>query len=241
MGQTLTYHGLSTFTVETPDLELLVDPWLTEPAWVDTDPESFDTVDYVFVSHGAHDHMADAPPVARAANATVITEPAVAYELTQQALPEDQVVTLVQGNRFVDGNLEVTALHARHVSFFEGETGPRTGIPLSFLVETPDLSWYYLGDTALFGDLRLYGDLYEPDVAIVPVGHAPGARAPLPPEEAALAVEWLGVQSAIPVHYVPGDAHPVEFATAVGDRPGLTIHVCDLEPGESTTLPVESE
>lgn len=210
------YQGLSAFSVHA-STTLVVDPWL-EPDWTTKAPTDFTDAEYVLVTHGAHDHLGAAYEIARTANATVITEPAVADHLKARGLASDQLQSMVWGNVFQDDSVSIRALETRHISYFDSENGHVTGTPLGFLIEVDDVSLYYLGDTAIFSDLELFGDLYEPETALVPVGHAPGALAPLSPDEAALATDWLGVDTVVPVHYIPGSDDPVVFREAVADR-----------------------
>lgn len=230
----LTYYGLSAFSIERGDRALLVDPWL-EPEWIEGRPDDFDRVDHVLVTHGAHDHLGSAYEVAEQSGAQVITEPAIADHLAARGLPKEQLTSVVWGNRVDEGWFEVRALETRHISYFESEDGPVSGISLGFYLEVGDVSVYYSGDTAIFRDLELFGDLYEPDVALVPVGHAPGAFAPLQPEEAALATEWLDVETVVPIHYTPDAPEPDAFADALGERDVATT-VARLDPGEQLEL-----
>lgn len=213
MGPTLTleYYGLSSFSIRVDDAHLLVDPWIDEPEWSTRTVEDFLEVDYVLVTHGAHDHLGETLPIAERSGARVITEPAVADHLIDAGLPADQVTRLIWGNVLREDRFTVRALETRHLSFFESTTGTLSGLPLGFCFEFEDLSVYYLGDTAIFSDLKLFGELYEPDVAIVPIENAPEALAPLPPREAAIATDWLSVETVIPVHYVPGSDAPTRF------------------------------
>jgi L-ascorbate metabolism protein UlaG (beta-lactamase superfamily) len=91
---------------------------------------------------------------------------------------------------------------------------------------------YHAGDTALFGDMRLIGELYNPDVALLPIGD----RLTMGPLEAAHAVRLLGVNHVVPIHYSP-DVMPIltgtpeQFRQHVSEiAPGVNVHV--MEPGD---------
>jgi L-ascorbate metabolism protein UlaG (beta-lactamase superfamily) len=230
MQPAIEYYGLSTFSIEYNETTILVDPWF-EPDWVHSEASDFTDVEYILVTHGAHDHLGSAFPIAERTGAQVITEPAVADHLIAGGLPPEQVTTVVWGNHIELEEFALRALETHHISYFESETGSVSGIALGFLIEIADTTVYYLGDTALFSDLKLFGDLYNPDIALVPIGNAPGAYAPLPPEEAALATEWLNVETVIPVHYTPESTDLETFQRAVGDKEVETT-ITQLEPGE---------
>ena len=89
---------------------------------------------------------------------------------------------------------------------------------------------YFAGDTSLFGDMRLIGDWYKPQIACVPIGD----HYTMGPEQAAKACEWLGVKQAIPMHY---GTFPSLTGTVEAFRKSLEstgIEVLELEPGKTT-------
>ena len=215
---TLDYYGLSSFSIQWNGLRLLVDPWFTDPSWDTPSLDQFDDVDYILVTHGAYDHLGDTFPIAKRSGAHVVTEPAVADHLLDQGLPDEQVTRVIWGNPFTLGDIACRALETRHLSYFESSTQQLSGMPLGFHFDFDGLGVYYLGDTSIFSDLELFADLYGPDVALVPIGAAPGARAPLPPREAAVVTDWLDVDTVVPVHYVPGSAEVAAFRKHLADR-----------------------
>ncbi|WP_164974667.1 MBL fold metallo-hydrolase [Halegenticoccus tardaugens] len=211
----LEYYGLSSFSVEYGDVRILVDPWLDGPEWSTASVDDFDDLDYVFVTHGAYDHLADAYPVAERTGAQVVTEPAVADHLVAEGLPPGQVRRVIWGNAFTENGFSVRVLETRHLSYFESGDRRLSGMPLGFHFEFGGASLYYVGDTSLFSDLELFVRLNDPDVVLLPVGSAPGDLAPLPPRDAAEVVSWLDVETVVPVHYVPGSNEVREFEANV--------------------------
>ncbi len=93
---------------------------------------------------------------------------------------------------------------------------------------------YHAGDTAVFGDMRLIGELYKPDIALLPIG----GHFTMGPREAALAVDLLGVKHVVPIHYgtfpilagSPDELRAELKTRRLGD---VTVH--ELEPGGSLT------
>ena len=105
-------------------------------------------------------------------------------------------------------------LRAQHACMALDEAGHLiTGYPLAFLITTPGgLGIYHAGDTCLFSDMKLIGQLYRPQIGLIPVGAAtPQHGQDLPPAEAAQAAQWIGCEFAVPLHYYH-EKDPLEFA-----------------------------
>src|SRR5438552_16674355 len=97
------------------------------------------------------------------------------------------------------GEFELTMTHAFHSNSID-DNGVRHygGEPAGYIIRMPgEFKVYHAGDTALFGDMKLIGELYKPDVAMLPIGD----RYTMGPKEAAYAIRLLGVKHAIPMHY----------------------------------------
>lgn len=233
----LEYHGLSSFSIEFEGTTVVVDPWIDDPDWSYLELEDFSATDYILVTHGAYDHVSDAQPIAEESGSTVVTEPAVADSLIASGLPDDQVRTVIWGNTFKEAGIEFRVLETRHLSYFTKNGERYSGLPLGFYMDFGSVSLYYLGDTSIFSNLRLFDDLYNPDIAMIPVGHAPGDLAPLPPEDAATVATWLDVKEIIPVHYVPGDPAPLKFQEHLAEAAGnVDDNVQNLNVGDRLHL-----
>jgi L-ascorbate metabolism protein UlaG (beta-lactamase superfamily) len=215
---TLEYFGLSSFALTDGETRLLVDPWVSDPDWTDATVSDLEDVDAIFVTHGAYDHLGDTARIADASGATVYTEPAVADHLVVEGLPESQVDRVIWGNTVTVAGVRVRVVETRHLSYFESDGQRVSGMPLGFHFEFADASLYYVGDTSLFSDLELFVGVNAPDVVLLPVGSAPGDRAPLPPRDAAIAASWLSVDTVIPVHYVPGSDEVDQFRRELDRR-----------------------
>jgi L-ascorbate metabolism protein UlaG (beta-lactamase superfamily) len=201
--------------------------------------------DAICVSHIAWDHVGDTATIAAEYSLPVITEPATKFFLEYHGIPEDQIHLGIWGMEAFVGELSIRILEAHHESFTELEGHLLTGHPLSFLVSNGETAVHHLGDTSLFRDLRTYGELYEPDAAMIGVGQAYDAAArvdgpvtrniaELTTEEAVLATKWLGVDAAVPMHCLPDEERAfVDEMGANSDAPEAVA----LEPGESLTVP----
>jgi L-ascorbate metabolism protein UlaG (beta-lactamase superfamily) len=144
------------------------------------------------VTHGHGDHLGDTVAIARATGATVFGSWELCNYLTEQG-----VQTTEPGN--AGGRIRapwgwVAFTPAVHSSSHEGRY---LGSPLGAVVHVGGTTVYHCGDTGLFSDLRLMGELYQPDVALIPAGD----RFTMGPELATRAAEWIGATVSIPMHY----------------------------------------
>jgi L-ascorbate metabolism protein UlaG (beta-lactamase superfamily) len=241
----LTYFGNAAFAVTSAETTLLVDPYVSEnpecPDGLDDVLARLGGVDAVCVTHAAYDHLGDAPTLATAHGVPVITEPATAHYLHRNGVPEDRTTALVWGQTATVGDFDVRALEARHVSIRPVDGDLLTGQPLAFLVSHDEASVVHTGDTSIFGDLRLFGELYDPDVALVGVGQAraydtePVGRnvAELTTEEAVLVSTWLDPDRVVPMHYLPPEREAfVEAMETTADAPAVR----PMDPGGTLGL-----
>jgi len=217
MTTRLRFLGASCFEVVGPHHRILLEPFLTEnpvsPYTVGTIPAP----DLILVSHGAWDHCADAGAVAKRTGAPVCCGADVAALLADQDIPEDQVRPVIWGLCYEFDGFLVRPVECHHWSSVTLANGSRiTGTPLSFIIETePGVRIYHFGDTAIFGDMKLIGQLHRPTVALLGCANTDGLPDPgtglactgeMNPDEAALAAEWLGVRYAVATHYMnPGE------------------------------------
>ncbi len=222
----LTYHGHSFFEVESDDRVALVDPFLDANPFCSHEAEEFGE-DVVAVTHGHFDHAYDAAEF----DSPVLGQPEVAGYLENQG--HDDPVGFNVGGTVERGGFEFTMLQAFHSSGARVDSGLDVygGTPASYLIDDGDTRFFHAGDTALFGDMKtVVADVYSPDLAAVPIGD----HFTMGPEDAAVAVDWLDVDAALPMHYdtfPPIEQDPEEFADAVDSadvlvpEPGQTVEV----------------
>lgn len=222
--------------------KVVVDPFLAGNRELDLPPspvssEALSDADAILVTHGAHDHLGQAIEIAKQGQATLCCGVDVRIHALREGLPESQIAKMISGCTYTQANLRIKALDARHISFFKSHGTYLSGQPLSYLLEMGEgHRIFHSGDTSLFGDLKLYGELYRPDVVLLCVGAAEKDLAPLPPEEAALAADWLNAPLVIPMHFRPGSREPEAFAEFLARR-RPDIEVAHLQPGQQLQLP----
>lgn len=210
MTMELTYLGQSAFQFEgAGGTRLLIDPWIEDNPHCDRDVESFTDVSAVLVTHAAFDHLGDAPEIARRNEATLVCDYVTRTALADRGFPTELLEGYVWGAEHTGEGWSAKVVEARHQSF-DSEAG-MIGPALAYVITIDGLSIYHMGDTSIFGDIKLFAELYEPDVSLVPVGEAPGYFTELHPDEAALAAGWLGSDLVVPMHYAPGSDNPETF------------------------------
>ncbi|MFB6123281.1 MAG: metal-dependent hydrolase [Haloferacaceae archaeon] len=226
----LTYYGHSAFLLEGDGARVFVDPWLTENPHTAATPADVDDLDAVLVTHGAFDHLGDAAELVERTGADLVCDYATATVLTDRGLPEEYVSGYVWGAVHDGDGWEAKVVEARHLSMFVEERV--TAIPLAYVVSIGGERVYHMGDTSIFRDVELFADLYDPTVALIPVGQAEGYFTELHPDEAALVAEWVDADVAVPMHYVPGSLNPAEFEERCRDR-GVETDVRRLSADET--------
>ena len=227
----ITWFGHSTFVVGTPGGRRIVfDPWLTgnprAPAGA-----RIDKADIICVTHGHSDHTTDVVAVARATGAPVVAVFELANYFRSKGLKD--VVDMGVGGTVEVKGLKLSMTPAVHTSSIEEDgkvlyVGRATG----FVVRLEDgRAIYFAGDTALFGDMTLIRDMYQPEIAFLPIGD----HYTMDPIAAAKACQLLGVRQVVPMHYGT-------FPALVGTPDALKklvepmgVDVLVLKPGETAS------
>lgn len=175
---------------------ILVDPFLSQNPNTPDEYKQQDDTDYILLTHGHADHVGDTLDIAEQTGCTVAAPVELSRLLVgKHGLDEDQAIEFNKGGTVEFDNFTVTMVSANHSSSFQGDyAGEPAGLVISF---DDDITFYHLGDTNIFYDLELYGELYEPDVIAVPMGD----HYTMGPEEAAMACELIQANYAVPIHY----------------------------------------
>ncbi len=227
---TFTWLGHSTFLFRSPGgRTLLIDPWLATNPMCPEASKRIRELDLLLLTHGHDDHTADAVSVARATGARAIAPYELALWLQEKGL--QNVTGMNPGGTLSALGLSITMVPAVHSS--SASSDGRTlylGVAAGYVVRFEnDVRIYFAGDTSIFGDMRLIGELYKPSIAFLPIGDL----YTMGPEQAAKACELLGVKQVVPMHY---GTFPALTGTPARLRELVEptgVQVLELKPGET--------
>ncbi len=235
--------GQSAFRITTPGGKVIVtDPWLVRNP---TTPQQYKDlaalgkVDVLLVSHGHLDHIADAPAIAKLNNIPMYAPGDLNATLgALGVLPAEQLPRFNKSGTVTPApGISVTAVRAEHSSVYAWQN-PATqkteihpgGEPVGYIIELENgFRIWHMGDTGVFGDMKLIAELYKPDLLLVPIGGNFTMAAAL---AAHATREYIRPKYAIPMHYGAnplGKGTPAEYMDALGNAP---VRVLPLKPGE---------
>lgn len=189
----LTYYGHSCFQVVIKGRKILFDPFITGNELAKQVEIDTIEVDYIFLSHGHSDHMADCVSIAKRTGCTVIANWEIHEWLNKQGISNTHPMNTGGKWHFNFGSVKVVV--AQHSSGLpDGSYG---GNPLGFLFITSEGNFYYSGDTALTLDMRLIPGWAKLDFAVLPIGD----NFTMDAADAAKAADFIGCETIVGVHY----------------------------------------
>lgn len=222
----LTYYGHSTCLVETESHRLLFDPFLTDNPLASITAEEV-ICDYILLTHGHADHIADAAAIAKRCKATIIAVFELATYMGNQGI---EVHPMHIGGQFDFPFGEIKLTIAHHGSGFFEEDGKITylGNPAGILLRAENKVFYHAGDTGLFYDMNLIGDMYPIDLALLPIG----GNFTMGIEDACRAVTFLKPKRVVPIHYNTWPIIEADSKLFAKKTPAPATAMI-LEPGQS--------
>jgi L-ascorbate metabolism protein UlaG (beta-lactamase superfamily) len=229
----LTWLGHAAFRFDTPGgKRVYVDPFLSNPKCPEDEKEP-DRVDLIALTHGHDDHVGDTLALAQKFGCQVVAPVELADWLVwMKGLDQEKAHDPNKGGTVDVDGVKVTLTHAQHSSStFDEDHMVYLGEPVGLVFEAENgTKLYFAGDTNVFGDMQLIKRLYAPDVAILPIG----GHFTMDPREAAVALEFLGVDRCVPCHY---GTFPILVGTPDELRElAPNVEVLSPEPGETITV-----
>lgn len=229
----LTFCGHATFAIKSPGgKHVIIDPWLDQNPSCPTKLKSPDKVDTLAITHPHFDHIADAVALAKKCDATCVAIFETVLWLSKKGVRKVMGINK-GGTAEVDG-IRYTMTHAEHsCGIQDGDQVVYGGEAAGYVITFENgVKIYHAGDTCVFGDMKIIGELYKPEVALLPIGDL----YTMDPAQGAYAIRLLGTKVVVPMHYGTFPAltgTPEKLRELTKDIAGLQI--IDLHPGETLT------
>ncbi len=230
-GVKITYLGHSAFKLISPQgVILLIDPYLSNNPKTPPDQKEVDKADLILVTHGHGDHLGDAVAIAQKTNASAVVMAELATYLSNKGVKN--VVRMNKGGTYTAKGIRITMVNAQHSSSVtEGNQVIYAGEPVGFILRFENgFTVYHAGDTSVMADMKIFGDLYSPNLAFLPVG----SHFTMDPREASYACKLLRPQYVIPMHYGTSPVltgTPEAFVQEMKDQPEVKVVV--MIPGKT--------
>ena len=226
----VTWLGHSAFKIDTPGgKRIYLDPWLSNPS-APEGAADVERIDVLALTHGHDDHVGEAVELGKRFRPKVVAIFELAGWLEAKGVQGASALGMNKGGTLDVDGIKFTMTNAVHSSGF-GENREYLGEPAGFVIEFENgTRVYFSGDTAVHADMQLIGRIYEPEVAVLPIGD----HFTMGPREAAVAIELLGVRRVLPCHWGTFDAltgTPDELRSLA---PGCEILA--VQPGDTVEL-----
>jgi L-ascorbate metabolism protein UlaG (beta-lactamase superfamily) len=231
-GFALTWLGHNTFRLVTRGARtVLLDPWVEGNPACPKELRTFDKIDVITISHGHADHMSDAVTLAKKYKPSIVCNYEIHLFLARKGV--SNTCPMNKGGTQEVAGLKFTMVHAVHSSGIEdGGQVVYGGEPCGFVITLEDgTRIYHAGDTGVHADMALIGELYAPEIALLPIGDL----YTMSPREAAVAARMLKPKWIVPSHWgtFPPLTGTPDMLREELQKQGVQAEVVALRPGET--------
>jgi L-ascorbate metabolism protein UlaG (beta-lactamase superfamily) len=194
--------GHATFKVITPEGKIIiVDPWLIDNPFIPEDCKEQAQIDLMLFTHGHDDHFdTKIVSIIEKTKPTIVANPICKWYLIEKDVDHKLLESINIGGTILSNDISITMVNALHLAHID-DTANKITHPhptVGFIIKLSDgISIYFAGDTGVFGDMQLIGEIYKPTIAVLPIGD----RYTMGPLEASYAIKLLDVKHIIPFHY----------------------------------------
>jgi L-ascorbate metabolism protein UlaG (beta-lactamase superfamily) len=206
---------------------IIIDPWLTDNPLATSQAEDITKADIVLVTHDHFDHIADAAGIVKATGAILVGMPETVGRLKEEAaIPDSQIVFgmgMNIGGTVTSDGISITMTQAFHSS--------QTASPVGYIIKLENgFTLYHAGDTGIFSSMKLLGEIFHINLAMLPIGGV----FTMDPKQATLAAKLLEVNTVIPMHYktFPILEKDTSSYVEIMEKEAPNIEVIVLDPGE---------
>ena len=231
MSNEVKWLGHATFEINTSKGKtIIVDPWYDGNPSNDKKAVEVDKADIVLITHDHFDHLGEAAAILKQTKATMVGQPEIMEKLKGEGVSEEQVVYGTGMN--VGGSVEVEDIK---ITMTQAVHSATSGDPAGYIITLEDgKTIYYAGDTGIMNTMEIFGELYEIDLAILPIGSV----FTMDSVQAAHALKLLKPKAALPMHY---STFPILEQTAdkfksLASEKAPGVDVVSVEPGSACEL-----
>jgi L-ascorbate metabolism protein UlaG (beta-lactamase superfamily) len=229
MNVRVTYYGHACFGIEAKGKHILFDPFISPNELAKGKVNEAEVpADYILISHGHGDHVADAISIAKRTGALVVSNYEIVGWLNEKGIDNTHPLNIGGNLTLPFGKIKyVTAIHSSVLP--DGTYG---GVPGGFVIDFGDLCIYYAGDTALTLDMQLIDREFDIDHAFLPIGD----NFTMGVDDAIVAAQFVQCKSVVGMHYDTFPPIVIDKVEAISKFEDAGAHLTLIEIGETIEL-----